>query len=195
MDPRIEHYRKMAEADPTNELAHFTLGRAYLDAGHADEAIGPFQRVIELKPDMSPAYERLAVALLAANQKEQAIAQLTKGIEVAHARGDIMPRNTMLRMLKDLGAPVPQLAQAQQQQVAGEGEIACHRCGKVGPKLKGPPFRNAQGQKIFDNICAPCWREWVAMGTKVINELRLELADPQAQKIYDSHMMEFLNLQ
>jgi Fe-S cluster biosynthesis and repair protein YggX len=32
------------------------------------------------------------------------------------------------------------------------------------------------------------------MGTKVINELRLPLADPQAQKMYDQHMLEFLNL-
>ena len=32
------------------------------------------------------------------------------------------------------------------------------------------------------------------MGTKVINELRLPLNDPQAQKIYDQHMMDFLTL-
>jgi Fe-S cluster biosynthesis and repair protein YggX len=32
------------------------------------------------------------------------------------------------------------------------------------------------------------------MGTKVINELRLPLSDPQAQKIFDQHMREFLNL-
>jgi Fe-S cluster biosynthesis and repair protein YggX len=32
------------------------------------------------------------------------------------------------------------------------------------------------------------------MGTKVINELRLPLSDPQAQRIFDQHMMEFLNL-
>ena len=32
------------------------------------------------------------------------------------------------------------------------------------------------------------------MGTKVINELRLPLNDPQAQKLDDQHMLEFLNL-
>ena len=56
------------------------------------------------------------------------------------------------------------------------------------------PFRNAQGQMIQEKICADCWREWIGMGTKVINELRLPLNDPQAQKIYDQHMLEFLNL-
>jgi hypothetical protein len=32
------------------------------------------------------------------------------------------------------------------------------------------------------------------MGTKVINELRLPLSDPQAQKLWDQHVREFLNL-
>ncbi len=32
------------------------------------------------------------------------------------------------------------------------------------------------------------------MGTKVINELRLPLSDPQAQKIFAQHEKEFLNL-
>jgi Fe-S cluster biosynthesis and repair protein YggX len=50
------------------------------------------------------------------------------------------------------------------------------------------------GKEIYEKICADCWREWIAMGTKVINELRLPLSDPQAQKIFDQHMKEFLNL-
>ena len=32
---RIEQFKKMAEADPTNELGHFSLGRAYLPIGSA----------------------------------------------------------------------------------------------------------------------------------------------------------------
>ena len=30
---RIEQFRKMADADPENELGHFSLGRALFDAG------------------------------------------------------------------------------------------------------------------------------------------------------------------
>ena len=33
------------------------------------------------------------------------------------------------------------------------------------------------------------------MGTKVINELGLPLANPKAQEIYDQHMKEFLMLE
>jgi Fe-S cluster biosynthesis and repair protein YggX len=32
------------------------------------------------------------------------------------------------------------------------------------------------------------------MGTKVINELRLAMNEPEAQRIFDQHMFEFLNL-
>jgi len=60
--------------------------------------------------------------------------------------------------------------------------------------MSAPPFRNAVGQEIYQKICADCFREWIGMGTKVINELRLPMNDPQAQKVYDQHMMEFLNL-
>ena len=76
----------------------------------------------------------------------------------------------------------------------GQGEVLCKRCGRVAPKMPSQPFSNAQGKMIFENICADCWRAWIGMGTKVINELRLPLADPQAQKIFDQHMLEFLNL-
>ena len=67
-------------------------------------------------------------------------------------------------------------------------------CGPCSIATARPPFSSAQGKLIYDNTCAACWREWIGMGTKVINELRLPLADPQAQKIFDQHMMEFLNL-
>jgi Fe-S cluster biosynthesis and repair protein YggX len=193
-NPRIEQFRKMAEADPNNELGHFSLGKAYLDAGQAGPAIESFQRVIELNPDIAKVYQMLAAALLKENRKPEAIDRLTQGVAVAAARGDMMPKNEMVKMLKDLGAPVPETAGAAPQQTVGEGQVLCNRCGKVGRRLPEPPFSNAQGKLIQEKICADCWREWIHMGTKVINELRLPLSDPQAQKIFDQHMREFLNL-
>jgi len=194
LDTRIQHFTKMATDDPENELGHFSLGRALMEAGRFDQAIASFGRVIELNPKNSRAYQLRAAAMLRKGDRQGAIAELTRGVEVAHQRGDMMPRNEMIQMLKDLGAPVPDLAGAQTSQTVGEGQVLCQRCGRVGPKQPAPPFRNAQGREIQEKICMPCWREWLAMSTKVINELRLPLADPQAQKIYDQHMIEFLNL-
>ena len=45
---RINRFKQMTEADPTNELGFFSLGRAYIDAGQAAEAIPALQRVLAL---------------------------------------------------------------------------------------------------------------------------------------------------
>ena len=192
---RIEQFRKMAEADPENELGHFSLGRAYLDAAMYAEATESFRRVVQLNANLSKAYHLMAQALLAAGQRQEAIDQLTLGVKIADARGDMMPRNEMLKMLRELGAAVPESKSADAAaQPLGEDQVQCSRCGHAGKRQSRQPFRTPQGKMIYDNVCGECWREWIKMGTKVINELRLPLADPRAQAEYDKHMLEFLNL-
>jgi Fe-S cluster biosynthesis and repair protein YggX len=194
INSRIDQFRKMAEADPDNELGHFSLGRAYYDAGMLPEAAASFQRVIQLNPKLSKVYQLLGAALLRMEKKDQAIERLQAGVKMADERGDLMPKNEMIKMLKELGAPLPELKSAAPDRAPTEGEVLCARCGKIKPKMANPPFSHAQGKVIQDRICADCWREWIAMGTKVINELRLPLSDPRAQKEFDRHMYEFLNL-
>ena len=114
MNARIEQFRKMAHDDPNNELGHFSLGRALMDAGQFDEAVASIDRALAINPNLSKAYELAATALLRLNRRDDAIARLTAGVKVADTRGDVMPRNAMTKMLQDLGAPVPELASAQQ---------------------------------------------------------------------------------
>jgi Fe-S cluster biosynthesis and repair protein YggX len=194
LNERIEQFRKMAEADPQNELGHFSLGRALLDAGNAPEAAKSFQRVIAINPNIGKVYQLLAQAQLQQNQRDYAIDTLKTGIRTADRRGDLMPKNDMIKMLKELGIDASEFEAAKPTQAAGEGEVLCSRCGMVKKKLPAPPFSNQMGKDIYAKVCADCWREWIGMGTKVINELRLPLSDPQAQKIFDQHMIEFLNL-
>lgn len=194
VNARIEQFKTMAEADPTNELGHFSLGRAYYDAGRDAEAVASFERAVGINPNLSKVYQLMAAALLRQGKKDQAIEQLTTGVKIADARGDLMVKNTMIEQLKELGAPVPELRASTSAAEVGADEILCSRCGRVNPKLPAPPFSHPQGKFIYERICSPCWKEWIGMGTKVINELRLPLSDPQAQKIFDQHMMEFLNL-
>lgn len=192
---RIEQFRKMANDDPNNALGHFSLGRELLAAERFDEAATSLARVIEIDANISKAYQLLATALLKLDRKTDAIDKLTAGVKIADARGDLMPRNDMTKMLKDLGAPVPEPARPAAAAAVGEGEVHCVRCNQVRAKIAGgQPFRNAQGKEIYDKICGQCWREWIGMGTKVINELRLPMNDPQAQKLFEQHMREFLNL-
>jgi Fe-S cluster biosynthesis and repair protein YggX len=185
--------RQRAEADPNDEIAHFSLGRALLDAGQPADAAKALQRVIALNPNIAKAYQLLGDAQIKTGFKDFAIKTLTEGIHIAQRRGDLMPKNEMIKMLEGLGAPVPQFADPKTATVSA-GEVFCKRHGGVGPKLEKPPFRNDFGKEIFEHTCANCWKEAIAFGTKVINELRLPLADPQAQKMWDQHIREFLNL-
>jgi tetratricopeptide (TPR) repeat protein len=195
VNARIEQFKKMAEADPTNELGHFSLGRAYANAGLHKDAVASLERAIEINPNIAKAYQLMATSLLAENLRDPAIARLTQGVKIADARGEMLPRNEMIKMLKDLGAPVPEIKQAAEaDRPVGSGEVLCKRCGQVNPKLSEPPFNSDFGRAIFESTCTKCWREAIGMGTKVINELRLPLSDPQAQKVWDQHIREFLNL-
>jgi Fe-S cluster biosynthesis and repair protein YggX/thioredoxin-like negative regulator of GroEL len=194
-NPRIEQFRKMANDDPSNPMGHFSLGRELLAAEEPAEAIAPLKRVLELDPNISKVYQMLATAQLKLQKAGEAAETLQQGVRIAHERGDMMPKNEMIKMLQELGASVPELQSKAPTQAVGEGQVVCSRCGQVKARMAHPPFSNAQGKQIQEKVCADCWREWIGMGTKVINELRLPLADPQAQKVFDQHMKEFLNLE
>ena len=105
MNSRIEQFRKMANDDPSNEVAHFSLGREFLAAGQYKSAVASLGRCLELNPNISKAYQLQAQALLQLNSKDQAIARLTEGVKRADERGEVMPRNEMTKMLKDFGCP------------------------------------------------------------------------------------------
>lgn len=200
-DDRIAKLRQMAEQNPGDELAHFSLGSALLEADQPGEAAKSFQRVLAVNSQNSKAYQLLATAQRAAGDVQFAAETLATGYRIAHKRGDLMPANAMADMLRELGKPVPDVAAkpAAPSAAAAGGQVAagfaCKRCGSPGPKLPARPFKGPLGERILAEICASCWREWVGMGTKVINELRLPMHDPQAQEMYDKHMIEFLGFE
>ena len=77
---RIEQFRKMAEADPTNEIGHFSLGRELLAAGDLAGAVASLRRVIELNPNISKAYQLVGTALQQQGDRSGAVDIWTKGV-------------------------------------------------------------------------------------------------------------------
>lgn len=197
LEERIQQMRQLAETDPNDEMAHFSLGSALLDAGRPAEAGPSFQRVLAINSQNSKAYQLLGESQIGAGHRDLAIQTLTNGYRIAHRKGDLMPMKRMGELLEELDAPVPSVGMAKPDvgtlgpTVAG---FSCRRCGGGGPKLKERPFKGPLGERILAEVCEGCWKEWVAMGTKVINELRLPMFDPVAQETYDKHMKEFLML-
>src|SRR5215210_7547888 len=122
----------MATDDPDNALGHFSPGRELLTAGQYDEAVRSFERVVEIDSNISRAYQHMAAALLKQGRRDDAVARLTAGAKIAQSRGDMMPKSEMVKMLRELGAPVPEeLSAAQKAVEVGEGQLHCKRCGRV----------------------------------------------------------------
>ncbi len=73
--------------------------------------------------------------------------------------------------------------------------IHCVRCGRAdAPALGKPPLRGALGAEIASRVCADCWQEWQRAEVMVINELRLNFMDPEAPKVLETHLRQFLAL-
>ena len=103
-DERIERFKHMTDADPGNELGHFSLGKAYFEAGKFAEATASFSRAVELNPILTKAYQFLGEAHDKLGEREKAIELLTRGVTVADKQGDRMPRDKMAGLLKEWGA-------------------------------------------------------------------------------------------
>lgn len=203
---RIAQFENMAKADPTNEMAHFSLGQAYVQAGRPADAATSFLRVIELSPELSKAYQLAGEALIKTGNKERAAPVLAQGYIIASQKGDFMPKTAIADLLRSIGEAVPEVevqpssapatdgAAGPHAGVVPEGKIVCRQTGKLGTKFARPPFKGAVGAWIGSNICKETFDSWIKQGTKVINELRLDLSRDKDQELYDQHMREYLGI-
>ena len=61
-----------------------------------------------------------------------------------------------------------------------ERKIFCKKLGKEAPGLENMPFDDELGHEIFENISKEVWSQWTdQLMVRVINEYRLNLADPE----------------
>jgi tetratricopeptide (TPR) repeat protein len=197
LDERIAQFEKMSEEDPDNDMAHFSLGNAYLQAGRYDRAADSLQRAIAINADLSKAYQLAGQALLATGDQDRAVAVLESGYEVAARKGDLMPREAIAGLLASMGREPPKLsaeADAPSRESADQGAFFCRATGRPGTQMAEPPMRGALGEWIRQHICAETWQEWIQQGTKVINELRLDFSREQDQRTYDGYMCEYLGI-
>ncbi len=191
---RIAQFENMCREDPDNDMAHFSLAGAYNQAARFDDAAASYQRCLELNPAMSKAYQLAGAALMACGRTDEAAEILKKGYTEASSRGDLMPRNAMAELLEQLGEEIPQVQAKTPEEVHGEGAFVCTRTGRPGNQMPRPPFRGPVGAWIQENISRETFDAWIAQGTKVINELRLDLSREEDAEMYDRHMREYLGI-
>jgi Fe-S cluster biosynthesis and repair protein YggX len=188
---RIAQFENMAQADPDNEMAHYSLAGAYLQANRFAEAADSYLRCVAIVPGMSKAYQLAGEAFMKAGANAKAAEVLAQGYVVAAQRGDLMPKNAIAEHLKALGKPLPEVPGAPAKPAAAT--VSLGRGAKETPLAK-PPFKGRLGDWIFKNISNEKWTAWIGQGTKVINELRLDLSQERDGEVYDQHMREFLGI-
>ena len=178
LNEKIERFENMAMADPSNDMAHFSLGSAYFEAKRFKEAVRSFEECIRLNPDMTRAMELGGSAHQQLGQVEEARALLLRGYEQAASRGEMRVREGIAEVMKAAGIQIPTVEQT--------------TVTESGKPLEKPPLPGAIGQWIFEHVDQAQWDAWIGQGTKVINELRLDFSREEDQKVYEEYMAEFL---
>ncbi len=195
---RISQFENMVQADPTNDMAHFSLASAYAQVGRHAEAATSYLRCTEVNAGFTKAYQLAGKALIDAGDLTKAAEVLAKGYIEAATRGDRLPQKAMGELLNKLGAAMPELPKAVAAATVAEvfppDAFVCAKSGRPGTKMSRPPFRGPIGDWIAANISKETFNEWIAQGTKVINELRLDITRDDHAATYDKYMYEYLGM-
>lgn len=73
-------------------------------------------------------------------------------------------------------------------------DVTCTRCGTTRPGLERAPLPGPTGEAVRKQVCAACWREWLGMQVKLINEYRLSPVEAQHFEFLMTQMKSFVNL-
>ncbi len=98
----VEKQEKAVEAAPDDVMARMALASSYRRLGMPVKAVSHLQHALGLDESMSVLYLELGKSLEEANMPGDAADVYRKGIPVADARGDFMPRNQMATRLTQI---------------------------------------------------------------------------------------------
>lgn len=180
LQDKIDRFENMATADPTNDMAHFSLGSAYFDARRFAEAVKSFDSCIKLNPEMTRAMELGGSALLQLSKTDEAKELLIRGYEQAATKGEVRVKEGISSIMKEAGIEIPTVEQKE--------------TSETRKPLDKAPLPGKTGKWIFENVDENQWNVWIGQGTKVINELRLDFSREEDQKTFDEYMAEFLGI-
>ena len=87
MQNRIEVFKQMLAADPSNTMVMFGLAKEYEKVGQYENVASLLEDYLAQTDDEGNAYGMLATAYEKTGSREKAKAALEKGIEVSNAHG------------------------------------------------------------------------------------------------------------
>ena len=69
--------------------------------------------------------------------------------------------------------------------------VHCIKLDKEAEGLDAPPLPNELGQRIYEHVSKEAWQQWLPQQTILINEYRLSVIDPEAQKFLQQEMEKY----
>jgi Fe-S cluster biosynthesis and repair protein YggX len=73
--------------------------------------------------------------------------------------------------------------------------VQCIKLQKELPGLDAPPYPGELGERIYQQVSAIAWQQWLQQQTMFINEYRLSLRDPEARAMLKYEMEKFFFLE
>lgn len=67
--------------------------------------------------------------------------------------------------------------------------VQCIKLGREAEGLDVPPYPGALGKRIYEQVSKLAWQDWLEQQKRLINEMRLNLADAKARQ-YLAQQME-----
>lgn len=67
--------------------------------------------------------------------------------------------------------------------------VQCVKLGREAEGLDFPPYPGPLGKRLWESVSKEAWQDWLLRQTRLINENRLNLADPNHRK-YLAEQME-----
>ena len=71
-------------------------------------------------------------------------------------------------------------------------QVSCVRCGQTRQGIDRPPFRNELGERVQNEICEVCWKEWLAYQTALINHYGLDVREREARDFLTQNLQAYL---
>ncbi|QIK38252.1 oxidative damage protection protein [Caldichromatium japonicum] len=69
--------------------------------------------------------------------------------------------------------------------------VHCIKLGREAEGLDRPPYPGELGQRIFEQVSKAAWQDWLRHQTRLINEYRLSLTNPQARRFLEEQMERY----
>ena len=70
--------------------------------------------------------------------------------------------------------------------------VNCVVLGQEAPGLERVPYPGELGQRIYENVSAEGWNQWVERQTMIINENGLSTIDQASLAVLEQHMLGFI---